>query len=86
MKQITLTITLNAQDVKGLATELAYEVDDFLTNLGTVADWDIQFDSKMIVEEKRPSGAHVPNPDCKKCMEDEIACISCYMAQGGYND
>jgi hypothetical protein len=51
MKQITLTITLNAQDVKGLATELAYEVDDFLTNLGTVTDWDIQFDSK-IVEDK----------------------------------
>jgi hypothetical protein len=48
MKQITLTITLNAQDVKGLAEELAYEVDDFLTNLGTVTDWDIQFDSKIV--------------------------------------
>jgi hypothetical protein len=45
------TDNTNYQDVKGLATELAYEVDDFLTNLGTVSDWDIQFDSK-IVEDK----------------------------------
>lgn len=48
MKQITLTITLNAQDVKGLAEELAFEVDDFLNNLGTVTDWEIQFDSKIV--------------------------------------
>jgi hypothetical protein len=34
----------------------------------------------------KPSGAFVPNPNCKKCVEDGVACISCYMAQGGYND
>lgn len=37
-------------------------------------------------EKGKPSGAYTPNPECKKCMEDEIACLPCYISQGGWND
>ena len=29
---------------------------------------------------------YTPDPDCKKCQEDGIACIEHYMANGGWND
>ena len=47
MKQIVFTIKLNVQDVNGLAEELAYEIDDFLTNQGNVTDWEINFYTKL---------------------------------------
>ena len=37
-------------------------------------------------EKGKPSGAWIPNPNCEQCLKDEVACITCYMAQGGYND
>ena len=51
MKQITLTIYLEVEDVKSISNELAYEIDDFLTNQTSVEDWEIQFDTKTITEE-----------------------------------
>jgi hypothetical protein len=32
------------------------------------------------------TGPHTPNPECKDCQYKDSACISCYMAAGGYND
>ena len=32
------------------------------------------------------TGPATPNPDCDKCKDDQSACITFYMAAGGYND
>ena len=29
---------------------------------------------------------NVPHADCDKCKDEPVACIDCYMANGGYND
>ena len=29
---------------------------------------------------------NVPHPDCDTCKDEPVACIDCYMANGGYND
>jgi hypothetical protein len=35
--------------------------------------------------DKKPN-PYTPDPDCDKCQADEIACITHYMANGGWND
>jgi hypothetical protein len=37
-------------------------------------------------EKGKPSGAWIPNPKCEKCVEDGLACLPCYISQGGWND
>ena len=32
------------------------------------------------------TGPATPNPKCEQCRDEDIACIGCYMAAGGYND
>ena len=34
----------------------------------------------------KPENPHTPDPDCEKCQEYGSACITHYMANGGYND
>ena len=32
------------------------------------------------------TGPCTPNPNCEQCRDEDIACISCYMRAGGYDD